>query len=191
MAIGDKTLIPVKNRDNGTVGYTVPELGIRREFSHNETKQIEMQELRKLSWLPGGNQLLSQYLTVENKEALLELLNQEVEPEYFYTEKEVTELLLHGSDDQLLDALDFGPDGVHDLIKDLAVKLKVDSLSKRDIILDKTGFDVTKAIMINEASKEVDDAEEGTTGRRSKPIGEEKKEETAAPARRSKYTITK
>ena len=149
------TLIKVKNRDSGTVGYTIPELGnLHRSFSKGETKEITMDELRKLSYISGGKILLQNYLIVQNQDALKELLSDDVEPEYYYGEEEIKKLLLTGSNDQLLDCLEFAPEGVIGLVKDLAVSLKINDISKRNIILEKTGFNVTNAIAINEETIE-------------------------------------
>ena len=176
------TLIKVKNRDNGTVGYTIPELGnLHRSFSKGETKEITMDELRKLSYISGGKILLQNYLIVQNQDALKELLSDDVEPEYYYGEEEVKKLLLTGSNDQLLDCLEFAPEGVIGLVKDLAVSLKINDISKRNIILEKTGFNVTNAIAINEETIE-GEGEEAKSSRRSAPVTVEKSDE--APKRR-------
>lgn len=176
------TLIKVKNRDSGTVGYTIPELGnLHRSFSKGETKEIPMDELRKLSYISGGKVLLQNYLIVQNQDALKELLSDDVEPEYYYGEEEVKKLLLTGSNDQLLDCLEFAPEGVIGLVKDLAVSLKINDISKRNIILEKTGFNVTNAIAINEETIE-DEGEETKSSRRSAPVTVEKSDE--APKRR-------
>ena len=176
------TLIKVKNRDNGTVGYTIPELGnLHRSFSKGETKEITMDELRKLSYISGGKLLLQDYLIVQNQDALRELLSDDVEPEYYYGEEEIKKLLLTGSNDQLLDCLEFAPEGVIGLVKDLAVSLKINDISKRNIILEKTGFNVTNAITINEETIEGED-EEAKSSRRSAPVTVEKSDET--PKRR-------
>ena len=176
------TLIKVKNRDSGTVGYTIPELGnLHRSFSKGETKEIPMDELRKLSYISGGKVLLQNYLIVQNQDALKELLSDDVEPEYYYGEEEIKKLLLTGSNDQLLDCLEFAPEGVIGLVKDLAVSLKINDISKRNIILEKTGFNVTNAIAINEETIE-DEGEETKSSRRSAPVTVEKSDET--PKRR-------
>ena len=176
------TLIKVKNRDNGTVGYTIPELGnLHRSFSKGETKEITMDELRKLSYISGGKILLQNYLIVQNQDALKELLSDDVEPEYYYGEEEIKKLLLTGSNDQLLDCLEFAPEGVIGLVKDLAVSLKINDISKRNIILEKTGFNVTNAITINEETIE-GEGEEAKSSRRSAPVTVEKSDE--APKRR-------
>ena len=176
------TLIKVKNRDSGTVGYTIPELGnLHRSFSKGETKEITMDELRKLSYISGGKILLQNYLIVQNQDALKELLSDDVEPEYYYGEEEIKKLLLTGSNDQLLDCLEFAPEGVIGLVKDLAVSLKINDISKRNIILEKTGFNVTNAIAINEETIG-GEGEEAKSSRRSAPVTVEKSDE--APKRR-------
>lgn len=141
------TLIKVTNRDTGRVGYTVPELNVRRQFSPKETKEITFEELRQLSYLPGGDVMLSQYLVVRDEEAVKELLR-DVEPEYYYTEKEIQGIMINGSLDSFLDMLDFAPNGVLELVKDLSVSLPLNDMEKRQAILDKLGFNVTRAIEI-------------------------------------------
>ena len=114
------TIIKVTNRDSGSVGYTVAEMGVHRKFQKGEVKEIRMEELRKLSYLPGGQAIINDCLIIHNEEALKEL-NPDYEPEYFYTEADIRELLLKGTEAQFLDCLDFAPEGVIELVKQLAV----------------------------------------------------------------------
>ena len=140
------TLIKVANRDSGLVGYVIPDLGnLRRTFEPREEKEISFEELKKLSYLPGGKYILENCLVIKNEEAVSELIG-DVELEYFYDEEQVKDLLLNGSYEQFLDCLDFAPDGVIECVKDLAVKLPLNDVSKREAILRKTGFDVNKAV---------------------------------------------
>lgn len=186
--LNKETLIKVSNRDSGSVGYSVPELGVRRVFQRNEIKELPMDELRKLSYLPGGQVILNDCLVIHSEEALKEL-NPNYEPEYFYTEEDVKNILLRGSQAEFLDCLDFAPDGVINLIKDQAVKLELNDLAKREAIFKKTGFDVTKAIQINKESQVV--AEEETKKRRA-AVPTANKAEPAATGRRAsapKYSI--
>ena len=162
------TIIKVMNRDNGTVGYTIPDLNnLHRNFQPKEEKEVTMEELRKLSYLPGGETIIKDCLIIENEEALKELLS-DVEPEYFYTEEDIKTLLTSGTIDQFMDCLDFAPIGVIDLVKDLAVKMEVNDIRKRQAILEKTGFDVSKAIEINKETSEEETLVEKT--RRAQPI---------------------
>jgi hypothetical protein len=160
------TIIKVTNRDSGSVGYTVAEMGVHRKFQKGEVKEIRMEELRKLSYLPGGQAIINDCLIIHNEEALKEL-NPDYEPEYFYTEADIRELLLKGTEAQFLDCLDFAPEGVIELVKQLAVELKVNDLAKREAILNKTGFNVTRAIQINEESQEVDEPDTEVKQRRA------------------------
>lgn len=184
------TLIKVVNRDNGVVGYTVPDLGnIRRMFQPKEEKEITMEELRKLSYLPGGKILLQDCLIIRNEEAISEILG-DIEPEYYYTEDDVKNLLLNGSLDQLKDCLDFAPLGVVDLVKNLAVTLKIDNYSKREAIKNKLGFDVTNAIENNKISQEEEKVEDK---KRRAAVPVQANTEAEAPARRTaapKYKVT-
>ena len=52
----------VKNRSDGMVVYALPELNVRREFMAGESKKITYGELEKLSYLPGGRNLMTNYL---------------------------------------------------------------------------------------------------------------------------------
>lgn len=159
--LDNKTIIKVTNRDNGSVGYTIPDLGnLHRNFESGETKEITMEELRKLSYLPGGEPILKNYLVLDNQEAIHELLNEEVEPEYFYTEKEIKELITNGTLEQFEDCLDFAPAGTIDLLKDLSVKMELNDVAKRKALLEKTGFNVTSAIRINHEAQEDEEIEQ-------------------------------
>ena len=189
--INDNDVVRVTNRDNWTIGYQIPELNnLTRRFGPNESKMLTALELRRLAWLPGGRALISNHLIVEDRELTRELIS-DVEPEYYYTREDVKDLLLHGSEDQLRDALDFGPDGVVSLIKDLAVDMKLNDVRKREIIREATNFDVSGAIRINEESEV---KVEETKARRAAPITEAQVEDAvAAPARRAatpRYKVT-
>ena len=187
--VDNNKLIKVRNRNKGTVGYTIPDLGnLHRNFQPEEVKEIPMEELKKLSWLPGGEVILKNHLIIDDKEALNELIGG-VEPEYFYTEKEIEKLLRTGTMDQFMDCLEFAPEGVIELVKDLAVKIELNDIQKRDAILKKTGFNVTSAININKESM-IDDSEEEVKTRRAAPITEESETEKPAVRRTaSKYEV--
>lgn len=140
--------VKVINKYNGIVGYQVPELGVNRTFYPKESKNITFNELEKLSFLPGGESILKNYLEITDEDVIMELFNTKLEPEYHYSEEDVKALLTTGSLDQFLDCLDFAPQVIIDLIKDMAVNLPVNDMAKREAIKEKLGFDVTKAIEI-------------------------------------------
>ena len=143
------TIIKVLNRDNGAVVYSIPEMnGLTRTFHSGETKEVTFEEIQKLSYIPGGIDLLRDSLVIlDSKEAIDEILGH-VEPEYSYTKDDIIKLMKFGSLDEFLDCLDFAPQGVKDLIKTLAVELPLNDVNKREAILEKLGFNVDNAIRI-------------------------------------------
>ena len=147
------TIIKICNRDNAAVFYDIPEMnGLHRVFQPNEVKEVTLEELIKLSYEPGGMSLLKNNFVLNNKEAIKIILGQ-VEPEYNYTPADVKNLLVNGSLDELLDCLDFAPEGVIELVKTLAVELPLNDVAKREAILEKTNFNVTNAIQIKKETE--------------------------------------
>ena len=149
-----ENIVSVTNRNNGFTGYTIPDLNITRTFNIGETKKISLDELKQLQFVEGGDYLLKHCLIINDKNALEVLNMSDVEPEYFYTEAEIKELLTNGSLDQLEDTLNFAPEGVIEIIKSMAIKMELPDTRKRKIISDKTGLNIDNAIMVNEVMKE-------------------------------------
>ena len=180
------TLIKATNRSGGSVGYRIPDLNnLKRHYAAGETKEVTMEELRKLSFIDGGIELLKDYLVIDNKEAINELLGS-VEPEYFYTTEELKNLLLNGSLDALKDCLDFAPEGTIDEIKKLAVDLKIPDVYKREAIQKATGLNVSRAIA------EAEDNTPQTTGPMVRRINDnEEQPEAKATQRRVQPTVTR
>ena len=143
----DNMKVKVKNRSgNGIVGYTIPDMGnLRREFQDGEEKILTYEEIRKLSYIPGGSIILKDYLIIEDKNVLKEL-NYDIEPEYFYSKEDIIRLMQTGTLDEFLDCLDFAPEGVKESIKNIAVELPLNDVAKRQAIQEKLGFNVTNAI---------------------------------------------
>lgn len=166
--ITSETMYNVKNRSSSVVVYRIPETNLRREFQPGETKKIPFGELEKLTYQPGGHTLLEEFLQIVD-EAVTTNLSVRREVEYDMSEAQIRDLLVSGSQDAFLDALDFAPIGVIDLIKTMAVQLPLEDYNKRKALLEKTGFDVDKAISNLQAEK----AEEKTAA-----------ETAAAPAER-------
>ena len=188
-----ENIVSVTNRNNGFTGYTIPDLNITRTFNIGETKKISLDELKQLQFVEGGDYLLKHCLIINDKNALEVLNMSDVEPEYFYTEAEIKELLTNGSLDQLEDALNFAPEGVIEIIKSMAIKMELPDTRKRKIISDKTGLNIDNAIMVNEVMKEehsdvIEKAE--TKVRKASPINAGS---TATPTRKaepvSKYKV--
>lgn len=150
----DKTTkFVVKNRSGGTVVYNIPEDRIRREFHPGEEKNITFDELEKLSFIPGGRELMDRYLQIRSAE-VTGALNLTTEPEYHMSEQDVKDLIINGSMDAFLDCLDFAPVGVLDLVKKFALSIPCNDIAKRAAIKEKLGFDVNKALEHMAADKE-------------------------------------
>jgi hypothetical protein len=186
-------IIELTNRDHGSVGYRIPDLNIHRTFSAGETKKVTFNEIEQLSWVDGGKALLKHYLIIQDPEAAEEILG-EVQPEYFYTQKDVKKLLTEGTLDQLKDTLEYGPKGVIDLVKQEAVELKLNNNAMREEIQKTTHFNVTNAINNDLISKENNENEAATTQRRSEPITATKSNSTTSgrrsePITESKYKV--
>lgn len=186
-------IIPLLNRDTGSVGYTLEDTGTHRRFTPGETKKVTFDEIEKLSWAKGGKELLRDYLIIMDEEAAREILG-DIEPEYFYTKDTVKKLLKDGTLEQLQDTLDFAPKGVVELVKQEAVEMKLDSNVKREEIQKKTSFNIDRAIQINEESKEDGELNKdaATHQRRANPIAasEEKSSGRRANAIQNKPTTS-
>lgn len=167
----DNIIIEVENRDGGSVGYTIPDLGnMHRHFESGEIKKVTMEELRKLSYISGGMYLIKNCFIIHNNEAVAELLG-EVEPEYNYTKEDIKTLLSEGTLEQLEDCLEFAPMGVIDLVKQEAIDMKINDLAKRKAIQARTGLDISHAIDLKESVKADSSVEESAPSRRrSAPI---------------------
>ena len=148
-----KTTCLVKNRGASHVSYRIPEDGIRRSFAPGETKEISYQELEKLTFQPGGMMLLTNYLQLIETEAL-NAFGIRTEPEYHMSEADVAKLIKVGTLDAFLDALDFAPVSVIDLIKKMSVDIPLMDMEKRKALKAKTGFDVDAALRHIEEEKE-------------------------------------
>lgn len=158
--LNQNTPVSVTNISGAPVVYKIEELNLRREFSKGETKpNIPVKELRMLNYAPGGAELLNNYLSVGNDE-LIEELGIRAEPEYRWTEATVKDVLLNGPLEVVQDAIEFAPTGIKEMMKDLAVSLEINDISKRDAIFKATGFNVSKAIENNHLSVETDDEDE-------------------------------
>ena len=168
--------IKVKNRSDSFVGFGIPEMHLRREFSPNETKELESEEIEKLAYQPGGQELLDKYFMIMDKN-FAEQISPDVaaEPEYSFTEEQIKNLLINDSLDKFLDFLDFAPSGAIDIAKNLAVAYATDT-NKINALYKKTGFNVLKAQqLVKEA--EVEKKQET----RARRVSTETKTEAAEP----------
>lgn len=181
------TMYKVKNRGASTVIYKIADKGIRREFKPGQIMSISSEELEELTFQPGGSLILSQFLQIMDLDGI-KAAHIKTEPEYYMNEADVAKLITSGSLDAFLDALDFAPIGVIDLIKKLSISIPMVDIQKRKALKEKTGFDVEAALKHNEEDKEDD---QKTILKQSN--GERRVKPDAAPAGRRttvpKYNI--
>lgn len=164
--IKEDTIYLVKNRSAGQVVYAIPEWGVRRTFAPGETQKVAYKELEKLTYQPGGKELLISFLQIQSDEAL-QSFNMNVQPEYHMNETQVVELLKTGTLDAFLDCLDYAPTGIIDLVKKYAVELPLSDFEKRKALKEKTGFDVDAAITNKIADKEPETKEEAERAKKT------------------------
>lgn len=167
-----------KNRSASVLVYTVD--NIRREFQPGESKKVPFAELEKLSYKRGGARILQDYLMIKEDEAIQEL-GIHVEPEYKMSKEDVIELINNGSQDAWLDCLDFAPEGVLDMVKQLSVSIPLNDYAKRRALKEKTGFDVDAAIRFTEEDQINDKSKEAPKRRIVKDTSDEQ------PIRRITY----
>ena len=171
----EKKFYLVTNRSASRVYYSVPELGIKlREYQPGETKRVTREELEGLHYIPGGANLIRGYLLIRDEELRNDIVGP-VEPEYNMTADQVKELILHGSQDEWLDCLDFAPAGVIDLVKELSVALPLTDTVKMESFKEKKGIDLDKLIKIKREEKQEEEAKKvspETTVRRTQKSAE-------------------
>lgn len=174
MAIKDNDLITVRNRNRGGTSYPID--GNWINFEYNQVRQVPFSHLKTLTYTNGGRYLLDHCLVIENEEALKQL-NMQVEPEYFYTDQKIEDILFNGSYDEFADFLDFAPEGALEIAKNIAVTKEIPDMKKREMLSEKTGLNITSAINVNHImNEENNDAEEEAPKQRRVPIKEDKPE---------------
>ena len=157
--------IKVVNRSSGPVGYQLPEINLQRVFAAGEEKTIDRDEIQKLIYQPGGQELVDAYFLIKDADAAEEfspLISKE--PEYNYTEEDVIRLIKYGSLDEFLDALDFAPQGVVEMIKSLSISLPITDTMKIQAFKEKKGTDLGHLIELNKEDAEIQTQQ--NTGRR-------------------------
>ena len=187
-------LVKITNRNAGWTGYTIPDTKVTRNFAPKETKSVPLDELKQLQYVAGGDYLLKHCFVINDRDARSALNMEDQEPEYFYTETEIKTLLETGTLDQLEDCLNFAPEGVIDIIKQMAVKTELPDTRKRKMISEKTGFNIDNAIMVNTIMNENSEpiVEESGKTRKAAPItaaGPTTPVRKSAPVAANKYKV--
>lgn len=175
----NKRKVEVFNRSGGSYAYKIDSIGVTRYWKRpGDHLNIEIGELIELKTVPGGRKSLKEYLLIKDKEALKIIFEgEELEPEYQYGIEEVDFLLYEGESEQLLDALDYAPKGVLDLIKKNSVQKLPNTTAKIEAINKKFKTDINKAYDLNKDRDVVEEEEIEKPRRRSKPVVVESEKE--------------
>lgn len=178
--LNDTTLVPVRNLVDHKVVYVIPELNRRVVFEPFQEKKIPAGELRALNYTTGGEILIHNYISVKSNDLREEFNIPKDMVEYDWTIEDVRRVLtdLESPIEELEDALDFGPDGICELLVDCAVKWKIPDANRRKVISKMTGVNVDKMIEFAEITDQT--VEEAPV--RSRRLS--KSEETSRTGRR-------
>lgn len=183
-AVKDDDVVEITNLLDCTCGYVVELTGVRRSLPPHASFKVKAGELRELNYQLGGQEILKNYIRVDNPSLAKEFgVDVENTPEYNWGREEVKDCLLNANIDVLLDALDFAPAGIKQLISDMAVELEISDVNKRQAISKAMGVDIDSMI----SNKHVYDDEQveekpKTTRRRTT------KSTTTTKTRRTKKT---
>lgn len=143
--------VRVYNRSNSLVSYVDQETKRKRVWQPiingvESYKDIEIEEIeRVISNDYGAKVLYEDYLVIKDKD-VCEKIGISCPKEYFYDAKEIQKILETGTDFDLVEMIEFNNGALGDLIKQIAVEIKLDSSRKRQIIKDRLNFNVNFAI---------------------------------------------
>lgn len=168
--VNDNTLVPVRNMVDHKVVYVIPELNRRVVFEPFQEKKVPASELRALNYSTGGEVLLHNYLCILSNDIRAEFNIPSDQVEYDWTIQDIHRVLedLSTPVEALEDALDFGPEGIRELIVDSAVKWKIPDSNRRKIISRMTGVNIDKMIEFAEATEQTVEATPQRTRRLAK-----------------------
>jgi hypothetical protein len=151
----------------GIVTYSLNDPQVNRTWRPNELKILTFHELYQLMNHPGGAVLLKERLQIRDNK-VREALQLPLDPEYLYTEEDAKNLAINGTQEQILDALEFGPLGLASMIKHHAI-LNTNSLDRVNF------FNTLFSMNIQELRNAMKDVEE---------------EKPEAPRRRSEAKVS-
>lgn len=183
--VKDDVIVPVTNMVSHTVALQLNN-GLFRRFAPNATMNIAAGELRQASYNHGNLVIFRNFLRVGNKDLAEEFgVDCDETIEYNWTTEDIKKCLESGSLDELLDALDFAPEGIKQELADLAVELEIPDERKRTAIKEKTGADIS-AMIINK--HQYDNQGENTED--DKPSQRRAAKKTTSTGRRTKKAAT-
>ena len=180
--------VQVQNLSDSPVVFVIPEKNFRCAFGPHEGLNVDVEDLRRVAYQPGGRKLLQDYLSIKDKKLAAELAGvteDSFDHEYNWTDDDIKNLLTNGTQDELLDALDFAPEGIVDAIVDQAIKLRIPDVNKREAITKATGRDINEMIKVQETvEKELGAVDAADATPRRRRAATTSTEETTEPRRR-------
>jgi hypothetical protein len=183
--VDDNTQVAVRNLVNHKVVYLIPETHRKVVFEAFQERKVPAGELRMINYTTGGSNLIHNFLCVKNDE-LREEFNIDPEMvEYDWTLDDIKKALTTEDLDVLLDALEYGPEGIRQMLIDYAIEWRIPDTNRRKAITDITGVQVNRIIELMEQA-EVYRGEEVAT----EPVGgrrRSQKKEAARSGRRVQH----
>lgn len=154
----------VMNRSTGVAVYSLPELNIRRVFNIGEIKELKEEEITALYNTDAGRDLLTNILQVQNKEYVRRNIWPDAPIEYFWTIEEIKTCIEKDSVELFAETIDYAPEGVIDIIKELAWRGPISDINKAEVLKQKLGFDPLLAhkIMTAGAQEPVQEVKSGS-----------------------------
>ena len=112
----------------GEVVYALEDPRVHRSWKPGEVKILTFHEVYQLANSPGGMPLLVNHLQIRDMK-VRKALQLPLEPEYLYTDEDARKLVRNGTEEEILDAIEFGPRSLAGAIRYYAI-LDVDSLER-------------------------------------------------------------
>lgn len=182
--VDGNTLVTVENMTSNRCGYVLDN-GTKRRFGANGKLSIPAEELRTMVY-EHGPYMFQNVLRVKNNALAHEFGVPEDMIEYNWSEQDIIDALTTSDIAVLLDALDFGPEGIKDELATKAVELEITDGSRMKAIMEATGLNIEAQIKNKHAYDKADDepeeekpakrrsASQTTQRRRRVPVQEEK-----------------
>jgi len=163
--------VQIKNRSNNICVLEVPDMNLSRTFQPRGVQDIDLKDLEQFMRYEPSLKIILNYFIILNKEFAQNLLPTiATEPEYWMEDEDIIKLLKEGSTEELLDFFDFAPLGAIDILKTYSVALPVTDLSKIEIIKEKTGLNILRAIELEKELIEEENVEDSISQGRKRRV---------------------
>lgn len=187
-------MIKMKNRSDTVVGYKIPQTRTERELYPSQTIEVSEEEVKDLLFQKGGKALLREYLLIEQDVA--EKLGLDLSPEFWLDRPEIEALLKSKDIRALKNCLIYGPTGLKDIVKQIAVNEEFSlSREQKRIINEVLGINLDSMIKNAQDAKIETPAVEPTSDRDYSFLKEknynvvEDKKEKESPKIKNEYEI--